>query len=242
MKKLSVMIAATALAFGAWAMPSFVQFSSVGPDLYADGTTVLDGEIYALVSVAGTEFGGINADGSLVNPKDKIVCMAPLAEGGHCKNVVFTLPEGVTTSKLAVYLFDTRVKSSADAKVKVAGLKADGSLAVVNSYTAVENTKGAAVANVKSVASDDAVVAALPANVPQPVVTGIKVVGAQVLITVGNTVPYVQYTVTGGATPSNLDQNNLVEGINGASEDITLIVDEGAAQDCRFFKVTRATK
>ncbi len=50
MKKLSLLAAALAGALGAGAIPSFVQFSSAGPDTYADGTTVLDGEIYALVA------------------------------------------------------------------------------------------------------------------------------------------------------------------------------------------------
>lgn len=240
MNKLSVMIAASALALGAFATPSFVQFSSVGPDKYADGTTVLDGEIYALVQ--STDFKGINADGSLVDPvNDKILFAAPLAKDGHCKTVVFTLAEGQSTANLAVYLLDTRVKASAETAAVVAGLDENNQLKVVNSYSAVEIPSGESVASAASVEGGTASAVAL-GSVAAPVVTGIKVEGAKVVITVANTVPYIQYTVTGGETPSNLDKNNLVSGINGADGEITLVVDSDAAKDCRFFKVTRATK
>ena len=239
MKKLSLLIAASALALGAWAIPSFVQFSSVGPDTYADGTTVLDGEVYALVA-SKTEFMGLKADGSLVDPdNDTIIGMAPLAKDGRCTPVVFTLPEGVG-GNLAVYLLDTRVQANAGGQPKVAGLKTDGTPAAVNSYVAVQTAQAGAAAHVAAVSGTGAAPTAVPAEVPQPVVTGIRLVGAKVLITVANTVPYLQYTVTGGATLSNMDQNNLATGINGAEGDITLVVED--SDENRFFKVTRASK
>jgi len=239
MNKLSLLIAASALALGAQAVPSFVQFSSVGPDTYADGTTVLDGEVYALVA-SKTEFMGLKADGSLVDPvNDTLVGMAPLAKDGRCTPVVFTLPEGVG-GNLAVYLLDTRVQANAGGQPKVAGLKADGTPAAINSYVAVQTAQAGSAAHVAAVSGKDAAPTAVPGDVPQPVVTGIRVVGAKVFITVANTVPYLQYTVTGGATLSNMDQNNLATGINGAEGDITLVVEDSA--DNRFFKVTRASK
>ena len=239
MNKLSLLIAASALALGAQAVPSFVQFSSTGPDTYADGTTVLDGEVYALVA-SKTEFMGLKADGSLVDPvNDTLVGMAPLAKDGRCTPVVFTLPEGVG-GNLAVYLLDTRVQANAGGQPKVAGLKTDGTPAAVNSYVAVQTAQAGSAAHVAAVSGKDAAPTAVPGDVPQPVVTGIRVVGAKVFITVANTVPYLQYTVTGGATLSNMDQNNLATGINGAEGDITLVVEDSA--DNRFFKVTRASK
>ncbi len=239
MNKLSLLIAASALALGAQAVPSFVQFSSTGPDTYADGTTVLDGEVYALVA-SKTEFMGLKADGSLVDPvNDTLVGMAPLAKDGRCTPVVFTLPEGVG-GNLAVYLLDTRVQANAGGQPKVAGLKADGTPAAINSYVAVQTAQAGSAAHVAAVSGKDAAPTAVPGDVPQPVVTGIRVVGAKVFITVANTVPYLQYTVTGGATLSNMDQNNLATGINGAEGDITLVVEDSA--DNRFFKVTRASK
>ena len=45
MKKLSILAAASMMAAGAFAaLPSYVMFSSEGPDKYADGTPVMDGE------------------------------------------------------------------------------------------------------------------------------------------------------------------------------------------------------
>ena len=240
MKKLSLLIAALTGALGAWAIPSFVQFSSVGPDTYADGTTVLDGEVYALVASKDGAFKGLKADGSLVDPvNDTLVGMAPLAKDGRCTPVVFTLPERVG-GNLAVYLLDTRVQANVGGQPKVAGLKTDGTPAAVNSYVAVQSAQAGSAAHVAAVSGKDAAPTAVPGDVPQPVVTGIRVVGAKVFITVANTVPYLQYTVTGGATLSNMDQNNLATGINGAEGDITLVVEDSA--DNRFFKVTRASK
>ena len=241
MNKLSVMIAASALAFGAWATPSFVQFSSVGPDKYADGTTVVDGEIYALVSVSG-EFEGINSDGSTVDPNDVILYAAPLAKNGHCKTVVFTLKDGQDTSNLAVYLLDTRVKT-ADGKSTVTGVDENGKLTLVNSYATVDAIQsGEVVAKAEGAAQTTALATVALSDVPAPTITGIKVVGAKVEITVANTVPELRYTVTGGETPSTITKKDLVSGINGSADGITLVVDSEEAKDCRFFKVTRATK
>ena len=243
MNKLSVMIAASALAFGAWATPSFVQFSSVGPDKYADGETVVDGEIYALVSVSG-EFEGINSDGSTVDPNDVILYAAPLAKGGHCKTVFFTLKEGQDTSNLAVYLLDTRVKT-ADGKSTVTGVDEDGKLTLVNSYAevdAIQSGEVVAKATEQVAAEASALATVALSDVPAPTITGIKVVGAKVEITVANTVPELRYTVTGGETPSTITKKDLVSGINGSADGITLVVDSEEAKDCRFFKVTRATK
>ncbi len=245
MNKLSVMIAASALAFGAWATPSFVQFSSVGPDTYADGTEVVDGEIYALVSVSSDgKFEGINSDGTTVDPNDKILYAAPLALNGHCKNVVFTLKDGQPTSNLAVYLLDTRIKAD-DGTSTVAGVDENGKLKLVNSYAAVEDAiSGGSVAKSTSKEVQTTALATVAlGDVPTPTIKGIKVVGAKVEITVANTVPEVRYTVKGGETPSKIDKRDLVSGINGvANGEITLVVDSEAAKDCRFFKVTRATK
>lgn len=244
MNKLSVMIAASALALGAWATPSFVQFSSVGPDKYADGTEVVDGEIYALVSVSDDgKFEGINSDGTMVDPKDKILHAAPLAEDGHCKNVVFTLKDEDRTSNLAVYLLDTRVKTADGATVT--GVDENGKPTLVNSYAVVEDAiSGCSVAKTTSDKVQTTTLSTVAlGDVPAPTITGIKVVGAKVEITVADTVPELRYTVTGGETPSTIDKNDLVSGINGsANGEITLVVPSEDAKDCRFFKVTRATK
>ena len=87
MNKISLAIASMMVALGAWATPVSVLFYSEGPDRYADGSVVLDGEVYALVLSKG-EFAGLNADGSLVDPaNDTILAAASIAKGGECAPV-----------------------------------------------------------------------------------------------------------------------------------------------------------
>ena len=57
-----------------------LKFSSSGPDRYADGSIVVDGECYALVwSPKGRSFAGFNADGTPISPVDRVVLAASLA-------------------------------------------------------------------------------------------------------------------------------------------------------------------
>ena len=52
------------------------RFSTPGPDCYADGTLVVDGECYALVwSPKGSTFAGFSADGSLYAYQSDLVSM-----------------------------------------------------------------------------------------------------------------------------------------------------------------------
>ena len=146
MKKLMTMIGAVGLAFAATAAidDALLTFSTVGPDKYSDGTTVLDGECYALVWTAdGATFGGIAADGTAVAETDEIVLVAPVATGGHCPNVLFQIPAAQVDKggTFGVYLLDTRVKAE-DGTVAPAGLKANGKPNLVNGYgLATEATK-----------------------------------------------------------------------------------------------------
>ena len=134
MKKLMTMIGAVGLAFAATAAidDALLAFSTVGPDKYADGTTVLDGECYALVrTLPGATFGGIAADGTAVAETDEIVLLAPLAKDGRCPKVLFQIPSDKSEGTFSVYLLDTRVKAE-DGTVAPAGLKANGKPALVN--------------------------------------------------------------------------------------------------------------
>ena len=90
MKKTMVFGFAAALASAAFAAQNdaLVSFSSKGPDAYADGTTVLDGECYALVWMSGGASGlTVAADGSATG--GEIVLAAPVARNGRCPKVVF---------------------------------------------------------------------------------------------------------------------------------------------------------
>ena len=242
MKKLTLLFAAGAMTASVFAVPSWVEFSSVGPDKYADGSVVQDGEVYALVwTKDGTTFEGITAKGEVVNAEtSKIVAMAPLAKNGHCETVFYSVKDSddYVGGQLAVYLLDTRV-IQADGSQKVTGIAEDGTFTAVNSYDAVTATVGVGTAaKADAVTGEGAVVSAVPADAPTPTVKSIQVIGGQVKVTVGNTVPYLQYTISSGDTLKDMKKNELVNGVNGsANGDITLIVNDPA--DNRFFKVIR---
>ena len=66
-----------------------ISFSTKGPDTYADGTTVMDGECYALVWIPeGASGAAIASDGTAADGA-KIVLVAPIAKNGRCPNVVY---------------------------------------------------------------------------------------------------------------------------------------------------------
>ena len=243
MKKLTILAAVSMMAAGTFAaLPSYVMFSSTGPDKYADGTPVMDGEIYALVwAKTGAEFAGFNADGTLVDEvNNKLVSAAPLATAQHCPTVMFMLTGANadlnTTGSFGVYLLDTRV-STAEGK-KVAGVSKDGKFTAINTSTSVAaSVKGGSQTSIEAASSSQAVASAVPADAPTPKITAVQVVGGQVIVKVVDTVPYLQYGISAGKTPSKLDQTDLVDGVNGTAEGLTLIVDD--PKENRFFKVIR---
>ena len=75
MKKLvtCIMVLMAAFAIAGGADDATVSFSTRGPDRYADGTTVMDGECYALVWSADGVFEGLSANGEPVDSSDKVI-------------------------------------------------------------------------------------------------------------------------------------------------------------------------
>ena len=225
-------------------LPSYVMFSSTGPDKYADGTPVLDGEVYALVwTKTGTTFAGFNADGTVVDAENsKLVSSAPIATDSHCPPVMYMLTGANSdldaTGSFSVYLLDTRVKSAAATTVGGENVEGKTVVTAINATTAVATAvKGGASASATEAPAAGAVVSAVPADAPNPRITAVEVVGGQVIVKVADTVPYLQYGISAGKTPSKLDQTDLVDGVNGTDGVLTLIVDDPAEN--RFFKVIR---
>ena len=245
MKKTALLFAAAAMSAGVFAgLPSYVMFSSTGPDKYADGTPVLDGEVYALVwTKTGTTFAGFNADGTVIDAENsKLVSSAPIATGSHCPPVMYMLTGANSdldaTGSFSVYLLDTRVKSAAATTVGGENVEGKTVVTAINATTAVATAvKGGASASATEAPAAGAVVSAVPADAPNPRITAVDVVGGQVIVKVADTVPYLQYGISAGKTPSQLDQTDLVDGVNGTAEGLTLIVDDPAEN--RFFKVIR---
>jgi len=181
-----------------------ITFSTPGPDRYADGTAVLDGECYALVwTKTGATFAGITADGKAVDPATSAVLVAaPVAKGGRCPTVVFELDadlaEAYAGGSYGIYLLDTRLANGL-----VGGLDAEGVPLAVNAFGEVkgksEEGKGAgsstsqlfnfSTSQLVSVTTKSA----LPADAPKPQITAIRIVGDKVFLTVRNTIPSLQY-------------------------------------------------
>lgn len=163
-----------------------VTFSTQGPDKYADGSAVLDGECYALVWTPDkAEFAGINADGSAVAPS-KVVIATSLAKNGKCPQVQFQIdgecrkanfPGGTWT----VVLLDTR-RYKVDAQGFVTSeFESVGDKKKVSGYGKVATLGAEAFA----VANADAVLAGTRAAIAAGSIkiTGIKPDGDNVIIT-----------------------------------------------------------
>lgn len=227
------------------AAPSWIDFSTTGPDLYADGSQVLDNEVYALVWVAkSAEFAGFNAKGEIVDSTvNKLICRAAVAKDGACPFIRYMLDGGnqdLTGGEFRVYLLDTRVKYE-DGTAKAGVRNAGGAFVVVNGYEKVNAkiAKGGTVAVAKENAASgaDALASLLPADVPQPVIRSFDYADGRVLLKVANTVPYVQYTVE-GFMKLGAEGTVVANGVNGKEGTVNLIVESPG--DFRFFKVIRS--
>ena len=248
MKKSMVFGFAAALACAAFAAQNdaLVSFSTPGPDTYADGSTVRDGECYALVWTPAGKTFELAADGTA---KDgEIVLVAPVARNGRCPGVVFQVPADKVekvykNGSWGVYLLDTR-RWGANGAVTLAGVGADGKAKVVNAAGAVTGSKVAvSTGSISEVVTSEAACAASataePANVPKPEISAIRVMGGNVYVTVKGTMPCLRYGLSSGATPERIDEGvgEAQSGAVNAAEEIILVAPakEGGA----FFKVGR---
>lgn len=229
MKKTIAAICAFASAVAVAGMNDLlISFSTQGPDKYADGTDVQVGECYSLVYT--------KADGS-----QEIVLNYQTKLAGKCSSVVYMVDE-VTAAKYSggtwgVYLLDTRDFANGGTP---AGLDANGQPKVEPWVKAEVVSSVASSGNFGSATTDKAVSAGsydlAAADVPQPTVTGIKIVGANVVVTVANTRPFVGYTLVSGKDTTNFSIP-AATGTNGdLAGDIELIAPK--KDGAQFFKVS----
>lgn len=234
-----------------------LSFSSRGPDVYADGSSVLEGEMYALVWMrTGCDFAGLDLNGQVLNPADNaVVAAVPRARysrrhgGVRCPRTVFQLRASVKDlyagGSFALVLLDTRVS---DGK---GGLTPSGRLADVKGWGMVENSQVKSVASGCAMASEaggeqgtsSRIASAVPAGetIPQPRITGIKVEGEQVRLTVKDASPRLLYNVAAGETPDQPRNSHAAmapaPGPDRAGQEIELLVPVKDGQ--RFFRVIR---
>lgn len=228
-------IGLTALAMGAFAAADdvLISFSTPGPDTYADGTTVLNGERYALVwQKKGTvEAFAINGDGTTAN--GEIVLVAPLAKDGKCPPVVFEVDKAVYDAKgyaggtFAVYMLDTRIQANelyASGKV--------GMTDFVNGYAAATEQKSASgQGNTMAANKVDGAAVGVALEVESPTIASMKIENGQVKITVSGMSPAATYKIVSGT-----DIKNLSTDVKAQQNGDEFTIDAGAAAGA-FFKV-----
>lgn len=242
-----VVLSSFSFAFANSVDDSLVNFSTHGPDCYADGTVVQDGECYALVWSADGVFEGLAANGEPVDPADKVVLVAAVAENGHCPDILFQIP-AAQAAELAggvydVLLLDTRV-TSADGKTAPRGTL-DGRLTVLNGYGEVAEgikvAKGASGALNSEGGEEVAegktagVSAAAPAGVAQPRIKHIRLEGDNVFLTVENMPGFMR--VQGGATVDSMDAAGGAVETDGGTNDVILVTPRTGSSG--FFRVVR---
>ena len=235
-----------------------LSFSSYGPDRYADGSLVVDGECYALVwSPAGTSFSGFNADGTPVSADDRVILAAPFAEGGKCRECAFQVPDAeykeLKGGEWAVCLVDTRsiygdplgAKDGRPLRVNSwgivkSGVKIDASASGGESQIA--SLKGAAASGNRNQSGASPARANRRVKVPnsakKPRITAMDFTGGVVRLTVADTEPYLTYTISSGDTPADLAEDYAAEVVDGVSNSQVEIAAPKTATR-RFFKIIR---
>ena len=227
-----------------------IAFSTPGPDTYADGTTVIDNECYALVwTPANADGAAIAADGTAANGA-QIVLTAPVAKNGRCPNIVYRVDAARVESEFrkgswSVYLLDTRkydYDADGNATVTLAGFKADGTVRLVNASSRVGDVAltakaGDNVSLAAAAATSAAGESLLPADAPRPKIVGIEVKGGNVYVTVENAAPYLAYDLATGDTPGAIGEN--VNRPCTGNNDGTVILIAPAKEGGAFFKVGR---
>ena len=225
-----------------------ISFSTKGPDTYADGTTVMDGECYALVWIPeGASGAAIEADGTAADGA-KIVLVAPIAKNGRCPNVVYRVGAERVASEFkkgswSVYLLDTRRYSYGEAGepvVTLAGIKPDGTVRLINASSKVGDATLKADAGdnfslAAAVATSATRPASIPDDAPQPKIAGIEVKGGNVYVTVENAAPYLAYDLSSGDTPEAVTER--VNDPRHGGDDGMVILVAPAKEGGAFFKV-----
>ena len=249
----AVMVCA-ACAFGSM-QDKLARFSTPGPDRYADGSIVQDGECYALVwSPAGTAFAGFNADGTPVSSRDRVVLAGALAQDGKCRDAVFQIPaeeyKALAGGEWAVCLVDTRnlagvptgTRNGKPVRVNRWGVVSGGVNITDASSTkprlaAADGGRGAT-ALPASVARATRL-SAVPSNLLPPQITAIELADGEVWLAVDGTVPYLDYTIISSETPNDFKPDYFSEVVEGdGRSEIAIGTIQSAKR--RFFKVKRA--
>ena len=244
MKKINIsMIAAmAACATFAAADDILVTFSTPGPDTYADGSTVMDGEFYALCWSTNFPDFKINPDGTAEG--GSIVLAAPIAKDGRCPTIVYEVDANLAASdyvggEWAVYMLDTRKFTRDGEGNLVASLSGSSKSVNMSGQVGTAVAGPGSVANLYGVTAQSNEIAADEETL-KPEITSIRIVGGYVWVKAKNVAPYLTWGLAGGDTPDKIDtaKGDSQSGMNADKDDeITFVtpVKEGG----EFFKVER---
>lgn len=246
-----MMFAAEASASG----DALISFSTKGPDCYADGTSVLAGEVYALVWTRnGCEFAGIDMNGKVLDEANNELITAKACAkvnkkgAACCPLTLFQLDAEFAASHangdFQLILLDTRVSDGNG------GFKASGDMHQVQGWGVVADSRVKAVASTitKAAGASKAVaktttLSAEPAGevIPQPVITKFDVKDGMITLTVKGTTPRLMYNVEAGNRPNRFAHSRVamkaIQGNASAEREVTITVPVADGQN--FFRVTR---
>lgn len=213
---------------------TLVLFSSTGPDKYADGVIVPDGGVYALCWSPDNSFDGFTTTGDAINPDEKVIYRAALAEGGRCPLTLFEIDSAKAPvgGFYFVYLLDTRAgngivtgfSEAASYTGAAAGAMTKQATKATDNTVDGEGNPQSIVSNADRLAD--------PAGIATPVITGIRVEGARVKISVGNILPGLLYDVVGG-----LDSKATLKDVKMSAQGAGKAEFDVAKEDARFFRV-----
>ena len=242
MKKIMFALGVIGLSVAAVAAvnDTLLMFSTQGPDKYADGTQVLDGECYALCYVTDAAAFAIKGDGTAA-AGGEVLLTAPVAKDGRCPNLLYVVDaakaESLAGGAYGVYLLDTRVPK-AEGGYAVAGVE-NGKAKVVNGAGAVVEGGAAGAEATDTIAQLPAApvggsAVAVASVIDQPKITAIKVDGANIKLTVADLSPAADYQVTTGADVADVSKP-VASTVDGST--FTVSKDAG-----KFFKVIGTRK
>lgn len=222
-KTISALFAIASAAVFAGAGDLLVTFSTPGPDKYADDKPVLAGERYALVY---TYASGLQTN----------VLTYSTREAGHCTPVLFVVSEAnvsnFTGGEWGVYLLDTR-----DFENYPLGDTLTDAENISEGTFVKAKASDAVIKNSMDSAAGTSAITAGDFEIPRPTVTGIKVEGAYVYVTVQDIVPCLDYTLQSAndtfvfAVPEGVAKDP-----SSTIKEITLTVPK--TEGAQFFKVT----
>jgi len=231
--------------FGAWADAgnTLVTFSTKGPDVYADGKPAADGEWYALCWSPTASFGGITSTCQAANEGEKVLLVAPLAEGGRCPTVVFQLDSKTApkSGNYFIYMLDTRDVNGKAAKAGANNLPITLNAVIATEAKAACPKDGAAAqvtATGAALASADTWAASDVSDVPAPLIKAFEISGEKAVITVSGLVPSVRYNVFAGETPDAITETPVSLPATGTADaaDVKFVLD---ADKGKFFRIGR---